>query len=329
MSKHVRPKNQSPRDVFWAKQPQCGPFGLLERAQLACEVTRRFGLCSEAQLVCYMLLQCANKDTGIVFPSYAELAKQVGASRRAVVDALRRAKERGIVDWYGTRGGSDNSNLYWFPLRYQLAAGVKPASPGVVQFDVVGGEAERRGVVKPASHEQGILNQVERTFLSEQGSEEKRHASNSRGRKGLPDGFPMSPENRQLAVELGHNPDAIHDSFCSSARGHGKTFADPDLAERSWIRGAHPPSKTKNSHARSALPPSSIEVPAGKVKVYDDSPQHYAWDRHHRQHGRPMIRSARYGYTLQDSEWPPGHDPSRLVGAHRVAEILPPIKKSG
>jgi hypothetical protein len=76
------------------------------------------GLSAAAKcLAVVLLLQYRNHKTGQCNPSFGELAKRVGRTRRPVIDALIELRDRGWIDWQGTKGGSPkNTNNFQFFL---------------------------------------------------------------------------------------------------------------------------------------------------------------------------------------------------------------------
>jgi hypothetical protein len=67
-----------------------------------------------------LLLRFRNHKTNQCNPSFGELAKCVGRTRRPVIEALNELKKFGWLDWTGTKGGSPaNTNDFKFFLNPQ------------------------------------------------------------------------------------------------------------------------------------------------------------------------------------------------------------------
>ncbi len=69
-----------------------------------------------SKVIWAVLAARAGKD-GNCFPSYDDIAKQAGLSRREVPNCLKHLKEGGFIEW--DRGGPQKSNCYrllWHPI---------------------------------------------------------------------------------------------------------------------------------------------------------------------------------------------------------------------
>lgn len=102
-----------------------------------------------------LLLQYRNHKTGQCNPSFRELAKRVGRTRRPVIAALNELREFGWVDWQGTKGGSpantNNFQFYLEPRPVSSTAPVQPTAP--VLYEAQTGAADSTQPVLQTAHE--------------------------------------------------------------------------------------------------------------------------------------------------------------------------------
>jgi hypothetical protein len=76
-----------------------------------------------------LLLKYRNHKTGQCNPSFGELAKLVGRTRRPVIAAFGELRDLGWIDWTGTKGGTpSNTNNFQFYLEPKPVLSTAPVS---------------------------------------------------------------------------------------------------------------------------------------------------------------------------------------------------------
>lgn len=120
-----------------------------------------------------LLLKYRNHKTGQCNPSFGELAKLVGRTRRPVIAAFGELRDLGWIDWTGTKGGSpSNTNNFSFflePLPVLSSAPVSPAAP-VLNTTPTGAVDSTQPVLRTA-HEPSMNHLNHRSAARLQGKE--------------------------------------------------------------------------------------------------------------------------------------------------------------
>jgi hypothetical protein len=122
------------------------------------------------RLVCMHIGLCRNNKTGRCDPGYGELAKRAGGSQRAVVDAVKRATERGWLRVERLRGRRTNNFVLCLPDVQNAAHQVAPHDVHDVQ---IGASCGANGICQVAEViEQSATNSLREPLKLVGGAEE-------------------------------------------------------------------------------------------------------------------------------------------------------------